>query len=113
MKPTSLEEKQEMKLRQALEEVSKDDFLSKSQALVTKNEEEVFVVISGGSGILHSNTLVCLKAQFFFYRHCTNETYAKFKKMYPIFDSTEEVDETKNDEYGHLEKTFKVYLDYC
>ncbi|GLJ25950.1 hypothetical protein SUGI_0497440 [Cryptomeria japonica] len=129
-KPASLKEKQEMKLRQALEEASEDGFLSKSQALLADDEEEVAAVTPGTkSGILHSRTLVRLKAQRDFLTATAqaaerffdseesilglDEAYAKFKKMYPKFDSTEEVDEIRSDEYGHLEETLKVCLDYC
>ncbi|GLJ47472.1 hypothetical protein SUGI_1002070 [Cryptomeria japonica] len=93
------------------------------------DKEEVVAVTSGiKSGILHSRALVHLKAQRDFLTATAHvaerffdseesilgldETYVKFKKMYLEFDSTEEVDEIRSDEYGHLEETLKVYLDY-
>ncbi|GLJ41794.1 hypothetical protein SUGI_0864980 [Cryptomeria japonica] len=94
------------------------------------DDGEVDVVTPGIKyGILHSRALVRLKAQRDFLTSTAqaaerffnseesilglDKAYAKFKKMYPKFDSTTEVDEIRNDEYGHLEETLKVCLDYC
>ncbi|GLJ39399.1 hypothetical protein SUGI_0804590 [Cryptomeria japonica] len=93
------------------------------------DEEEVVVVTLGTkSGISHSRALVRFKAwrdyltasaqaaERFFDNESIlglDEAYDRFKKMYPKFDSTEEVDEIRNDEYGHLEETLKVCSDYC
>lgn len=126
----SSKEFQEMKLREALEEASEDGFLSKSQTFLAEGEEESSSVPMGAkNGILHSRTLVRLKAQRDFLAATAqaaerffdseesilvlDEAYAKFKKMYPKFESTEQVDELRSDEYGHLEENLKVCLDYC
>lgn len=128
--PSTLKELQEMKLREALEEASEDGFLSKSQTLLAEDEEESSSVpVEAKDGILHSRTLVRLKAQRDFLAATAqaaervfdseenilvlDEAYAKFKKMYPKYESTEKVDELRSDEYGHLEENLKVCLDYC
>lgn len=128
--PSALKELQEMKLREALEEASEDGFLAKSQTFLAEDEDELSSVpMEEKDRILHSRTLVRLKAQRDFLAATAqaaerffdseesilvlDEAYAKFKKMYPKFESTEKVDELRSDEYGHLEENLKVCLDYC
>ena len=128
--PSALKELQELKLREALEEAAEDGFLSKSQTFLAEDEEEsASAPAEAKDKILHSRTLVRLKAQRDFLAATAqaaerifdseesilvlDEAYAKFKKMYPKFESTEQVDELRSDEYGHLEENLKVCLDYC
>eukprot|EP00249_Psilotum_nudum_P033103 c49599_g1_i1 orf=426-893(+) len=39
--------------------------------------------------------------------------YAMFKEMFPRYMETEVIDELRNKEYGHLQETNRVCLDYC
>eukprot|EP00252_Welwitschia_mirabilis_P009277 TRINITY_DN21730_c0_g1_i1.p1 TRINITY_DN21730_c0_g1~~TRINITY_DN21730_c0_g1_i1.p1 ORF type:complete len:1015 (-),score=241.37 TRINITY_DN21730_c0_g1_i1:172-3216(-) len=128
--PTVLKELQELKLREALEEASEDGILAKSQSLLAEDEEETTSLPPDArDALLHSRTLIRLKAQRDFLAATAqaaerffdneesivglDEAFAKFKRMYPNYETTEKIDELRIDEYGHLEDTLKVCLDYC
>ncbi|XP_039061662.1 uncharacterized protein LOC120205976 [Hibiscus syriacus] len=123
MKPSMLRQLQENRLREALEEASKDGSLTKSQGIdhSSLNQE---------GSIGRSRSLARLRAQNEFLNATSlfadrtvcaqdsvpglHDAFSKFLTVYPKFQATDKVDHLREEEYGHLsESSTKVCLDYC